>query len=860
MEKNRERNKRTETGITLIALIITIIILLILAGVTINLLTGENGLIAKVLEAKSKNSLAQEKELITLAVNSTKIRVMTEENAVEEEIFSEELDQNFGQGVVKLESQGNSNYQISIETSGRIYAVNLSTGEIEVVYDNGKVSYAKREDYKDVPDTDASYFEFDETTGTITSLANIEGYYAQEVTYPTTIKIPEKINGVKVTSIALSKGAMITEVTDVVIPETVTVIEQEAFHNMTGLKNVVMPSKLEKIKISAFSNCKSMETIEIPDTVNLIEEYAFTDTANLKEITITSDNINIGEHCFQNSGIISANITGNNIGIDTDYYYYIVFNQCYNLIKVKMGQVSIPNVTRIYDEGVIQNCPKLKNVEIENAKGIVIKDCNALETVKIGNLSGELGIKYCNSLKSLVIEKSTDEATLQVHNCSDLKEITIPNSVKEYGSTRDTICDSLSGLEKLTIPADFTGLTGDIIYEKMPALKEIVIPNGGNYVFEDGVLYNKDKTEVIWVSYTNENATQTISASGELTASTVQSYYTEGDNIRVLKIAEGVTKIADNAFASNGGAYAKIILPSTLIEIGDNAFSGCEHLIEMEIPEGVTSIGNSAFEGCRNLINLNIPESVTNIGKSAFSGCENLKSMNIPEGVKKIGNDTFNYCKNLTSINIPEGVTSIGDSAFNYCQNLTSINIPEGVTGIGNYAFCSCTSLTSINIPPSVTSIGNYAFEGCRNLINLNIPEGVTSIGDSAFYNCQNLTSINIPPSVTSIGNYAFGSCTRLTSINIPDSVTSIGNYAFRWCTSLISINIPPSVTSIGNYAFSSCIRLTSINIPTSVTSIGKYAFSACDRLTIYCEAPSKPNGWDSMWNSGRPVIWGYKQ
>ena len=647
MEKNRERNKRTETGITLIALIITIIILLILAGVTINLLTGENGLIAKVLEAKSKNSLAQEKELITLAVNSTKIRVMTEENAVEEEIFSEELDQNFGQGVVKLESQGNSNYQISIETSGRIYAVNLSTGEIEVVYDNGKVSYAKREDYKDVPDTDASYFEFDETTGTITSLANIEGYYAQEVTYPTTIKIPEKINGVKVTSIALSKGAMITEVTDVVIPETVTVIEQEAFHNMTGLKNVVMPSKLEKIKISAFSNCKSMETIEIPDTVNLIEEYAFTDTANLKEITITSDNINIGEHCFQNSGIISANITGNNIGIDTDYYYYIVFNQCYNLIKVKMGQVSIPNVTRIYDEGVIQNCPKLKNVEIENAKGIVIKDCNALETVKIGNLSGELGIKYCNSLKSLVIEKSTDEATLQVHNCSDLKEITIPNSVKEYGSTRDTICDSLSGLEKLTIPADFTGLTGDIIYEKMPALKEIVIPEGGKYVFEDGILYNADKTEIIWVSVFNPKLEKTISANGELTSGEVTGYYEDGYNTtRVVKIAEGVTKIGDNAFAGYK-SYIKIILPSTLKEIGNRAFYGCRSLTEIEIPNGVTSIGNSAFEDCYYLTNVNIPESVTSIGDSAFDSCYALPNIKIPTSVTSMGKSVFGRCINL---------------------------------------------------------------------------------------------------------------------------------------------------------------------------------------------------------------------
>ncbi len=139
--------------------------------------------------------------------------------------------------------------------------------------------------------------------------------------------------------------------------------------------------------------------------------------------------------------------------------------------------------------------------------------------------------------------------------------------------------------------------------------------------------------------------------------------------------------------------------------------------------------------------------------------------------------------------------------------------------------------------------------------------KAVTSIGDGAFRDCTRLASVTIPNSVTSIGKYAFECCTSLTSIEIPNSVTSIGDFVFSSCTSLTSIVIPNGVTSIGTYAFDDCDSLTSIEIPNSVTSIGDYAFRNCTSLKIYCEAKSKPSGWDSDWNSSyRPVVWGYKQ
>ena len=231
---------------------------------------------------------------------------------------------------------------------------------------------------------------------------------------------------------------------------------------------------------------------------------------------------------------------------------------------------------------------------------------------------------------------------------------------------------------------------------------------------------------------------------------------------------------------------------------------------EYSIREGVKVIGNNAFSECRSLTNINIPNSVTNIGDGAFAGCKLLTKIDIPDSVTNIGDKAFLRCTLLIKINIPDSVTNIGDKVFGYCTLLTKINIPDSVTNIGNDAFYGCISLASIKIPNSVTNIGNYAFAGCKSLAKIKIPNSVTNIGYDAFWGCESLTKINIPNSVTNIGDRTFNECTSLTNINIPDSVTNIGYGAFFACESLTKISIPNSVTNIGNDAFCGCNNLPS--------------------------------------------------
>ena len=327
-----------------------------------------------------------------------------------------------------------------------------------------------------------------------------------------------------------------------------------------------------------------------------------------------------------------------------------------------------------------------------------------------------------------------------------------------------------------------------------------------------------------------DNGTLTISGSGEVTYTLIQTCGYSLNEIKKVIIKKGITSIEDAAF-DGCSSLNSIEIPNSVTNISNIAFRDCSSLNSIEIPNSVTSIGVGAFDGCSSLKNIEISNSVTDIGARAFKKCSNLKSIKIPNNVTSIGYQLFYDCSSLSSIEIPNSVINVGVYAFKGCSNLKSIEIPNSVMSIEDWAFSDCSNLKGIEVPNSVTSIGNYAFSGCSNLTSIKIPNSVTSIGNHAFSGCSNLTSIKIPNSVTSIEDCTFRDCSNLKSIKIPNSVTSIEDNTFWNCSSLKSIEIPNSVTSIGVGVFDSCSSLKSIEIPNSVTSIGSAAFRRCISL-----------------------------
>ena len=308
------------------------------------------------------------------------------------------------------------------------------------------------------------------------------------------------------------------------------------------------------------------------------------------------------------------------------------------------------------------------------------------------------------------------------------------------------------------------------------------------------------------------------------------------------------------------GDYEYIVLEDDTAEIV--GYSGSEEslIIPGELDgRVVTDIGDWAFSWCESLTSIEIPDSVSKIGTNPFMGCDNLREIYISpdseylaviDGILYNKQDKGLVCypcaKQELSFVIPSGIEVIGDYAFFVCSSLTSIEIPDTVTKIGDRAFSWCKSLTSIEIPDSVSKIGTNPFMGCDNLREIYIsPDSeYLAVIDGILYNKQDKglvcypcakqeLSFVIPSGIEVIGDYAFFVCSSLTSIEIPDTVTKIGDSAFSWCESLTSIEIPDTVTSIGDWAFSWCESLTSIEIPDTVTSIGEGAFSGCDNLTL---------------------------
>ena len=239
--------------------------------------------------------------------------------------------------------------------------------------------------------------------------------------------------------------------------------------------------------------------------------------------------------------------------------------------------------------------------------------------------------------------------------------------------------------------------------------------------------------------------------------------------VQTVAFADGeVTEIEPTTTVSEDDETTKTLnaqnkddqgLTYTLNNDGTATVSGCDRTVtSIKIPSNVesngqtytvTSIGNHAFSLCEGLTSVTIPDSVTSIGNYAFSHCTDLTSVTIPDSVTSIGGYAFGGCSSLTEVTIPDSVTVIDSGTFVECADLTSVDIPDGVTSIGDFAFSRCSGLTSVTIPGSVTSIGSYAFEDCSYLTKITFEGTVPNLAYGPFYNCRAVQTVYLSDDLT---------------------------------------------------------------------------------------------------------------
>ena len=499
--------------------------------------------------------------------------------------------------------------------------------------------------------------------------------------------------------------------------------------------------------------------------------------------------------------------------------------------------VSIPGTRAAIEDHAIE-LTLLPNPTVDDRSvNIVFSDIkgDVSKSVKITQMGCELGELY-QSANNEILYVSTDGEKITPASATFGNVYILQNTYQ-------------NGIGKITYSGNITKF-GDNVFKDCTTLKQIIIPSS---VKEIGATAFYGCTDLI--SVTIPDSVTSIGESAFCNCSSL-SCISIPDKITVIgggafSGCDSLTRVDISDLSAWCNIDFKNSNSNPLCQ-GGKLFINSVEATNITIPDNITSIRNYAFCGCGSITSITIPDDVTLIGVGAFNSCINLTSVTIPDDVTLIGDGAFNSCINLASITIPEGVTSIGGSAFSDCKSLTSVTIPDSVTSIGSYTFYGCSSLKSVTIPNSVTSIGGSAFSGCTGELIINskiIEKDCTSYNYPMCNNGQWLygskfTGLIIGDNITKIGNHTFSDCKSLTSVTIPDSVTSIGKSAFQFCSSLKSVTIPDSVTSIGGSAFSDCKSLTSVTIPDSVTSIGSYTFSGCSKLKdVYCKPKTPPTG-----------------
>lgn len=428
----------------------------------------------------------------------------------------------------------------------------------------------------------------------------------------------------------------------------------------------------------------------------------FVPEANKKQIVYTSRLV---------SGLLEYK---NELFVNGDIFEHGFFEkeiELFDLIPAKEKKVIIEQVKDISDYEIYED-----ELIAYNGKSKIVKVPNGIKTI------GASAFWNNTFVEEVILPESLERLGGDCfYYCKNLKRLTIPKNVWIMGN------NPFAGCPKLALKND-----------------------SKEFVLEDGVLYNKDKTNLI--------------------------HYT---------IAK---------------AEKEFIVPNSVVCLGKHCFYACDNLEKIVIPNSVIRFENNPFSGCTKLnVENHSPYYIFKDGviynkfMTTVIGCLNgtkKEEIRIPDGVTLISRNSFWNCKNIGKLVLPKAINRIGYNPFAGCENLLlegntpCFDIEKGIVFTTDKTHMCCATNRAIGVrykvPDSVTRINRGVFSGCKDLkyIDLN---NVTYIDKSSFTNCNSLEEVFIPDGVTYIGEWAFSYCTNLRKISIPKT-TIIDRNAFNEC------------------------------------------------------------------------------
>ncbi len=569
-------------------------------------------------------------------------------------------------------------------------------------------------------------------------------------------------------------------------------------------------------------------------------------------------------------------------------------------------EITIPESVTSILHSAFHGCSSLKQITIPQTIGIIngqtFQNCASLEEIVIPNNVTEIGesaFTSCESLKSVVFSSSLTSIGYRAFSRCALTELDLPESLTSIGETAFSGCNSI---KSITIRSNLTTV-GTNNFDSSSLERIDVVGENPVYASENGVLFNKDKTEILCYPKASPNESYTV--------------------------PDSITRIGDETF-SRASKLTAVTLPEGLTSIGTGAFRSCGKLQRITIPAGVTCIADGVFEFCSSLREVVLPDSLTSIGKEAFSRCSALQEIRIPVNVSSIGEDAFYGCspalveaapgnpafhsagnclidtekkqilKAAIPFTIPDdgSVTSFARNAFEKYYGEVLV-LPKSVTDLAYNSFPWVDAVyydgtleeylaiermtdrikpgkthlyfTSLAEPPIIKtgycggegdgtnvsytqdSLGKMIISGTGKTkpgtpgywlhSELIINEGVTSISDYMFYDTR-YTSVTLPASLESIGKEAFWHNEAIRSFILPANsrLKTIAPGAFSM-TPLSAFTIPQGVTVIEEYTFSMA-RLQYVVIPRGVSAIRRGAFQGCGLKDVFY------GGSEEEWNA----------
>ena len=695
-------------------------------------------------------------------------------------------------------------------------------------------------------------------------------------------------------------------------------LDHFAFINCTNLTSVVVPNSVETMGEGVFAGCSGLKTMAIPflktgrdDNKSFLPFgglFGQTDAEGMVPVVQRENDSDNASRCtfYIPANLVSVTITGDTT-LHTD-----AFRDCWMLkdIHINEGVTSIEKCA--FMGSGITNLTAALPASVTSIGSYAFSDCQGLQSLPITDgvtAIYKYAFRNCVNAKTVTIPDSvTHISQYAFENCESLISVAVPNSVKYMYQFMFSGC---AGLRSVTLPE----------------LRSRSSSDSSCWTF--GAFFNPNELEgtvevrqrVSTGSYSTYYVpTNIVSVTIEDATSIAQDAFRDCWMLKDIRINEGVTSIGQYAFANCTG-LTSFTLPMSVTSIGQYAFQNCMKLESFHIPsiDISLSIASTAFEGCpTDLFDTATKPGLTLLDgcvvavdstvsgvvdltgtrgptQNAFSGNRKITGVILPEGMSVVPANAFNGCTALASVTIPSSVRTIGADAFRGCSKLADVAVPEGVTRIGERAFQNCTALRGVAMPSTMQSVGIDAFGGDVNIATVTIVDEVAwsgiefgnaaanpayfahaltkdgefvrtlavsedarRIGAWAFCANEELVSVTIPVSVTNIGEMAFLDCPKLPRIEIAadnPSYRSIGGIVFTKDRRTLlrapagwygNANLTESVRDIGPYAFSGCAGLLSIGIPNSVTNIGTHAFDGCSALMEVVVPESVESvGWD---------------